>query len=164
MDPRFVDKTRFVDGFLGHEKSTNRVRGGFQEAKCQIYKQDWHSPWDILPKFKGECELIRNNRHFLKNFVSHTLLLKNQSKTIRKFLSPRIGNYFSRKFLALKSKTNQNNSIINYKEKFLQKLVLSKNFVSWFSRYLGNSGFLNLEILMPEIPDFYPWGSGFWIF
>ena len=34
---RFVDKTRFVDGFLGHEKSTNRVRGGFQKRKCKIY-------------------------------------------------------------------------------------------------------------------------------
>ena len=33
---RFVD-TRFVDGFLGHEKSTNRVRGGFQKTKCKIY-------------------------------------------------------------------------------------------------------------------------------
>ena len=32
-----MDKTRFVDGFLGHEKSTNRVRGGFQKTKCKIY-------------------------------------------------------------------------------------------------------------------------------
>ena len=30
VDTRFVDKTRFVDEFLGDEKSTNRVRGGFQ--------------------------------------------------------------------------------------------------------------------------------------
>ena len=37
VDTRFVDKTRFVDGFFGHEKSTNRVRGGFQKTKCKIY-------------------------------------------------------------------------------------------------------------------------------
>ena len=36
VDPRFVDEigfvaTRFVDGFLGHEKSTNRIRQGLQK-------------------------------------------------------------------------------------------------------------------------------------
>ena len=29
--------TRFVKGFLGQEKCTNRVRGEFQKTKCKIY-------------------------------------------------------------------------------------------------------------------------------
>ena len=37
VDTRFVDKTRFVDGFLEHEKSTNRVLGGFHKTKWKIY-------------------------------------------------------------------------------------------------------------------------------
>ena len=46
MNTRFVDKTRFVDGFLGHEKSTNRVREGFQKTKCIIYfLTSWHFLW-----------------------------------------------------------------------------------------------------------------------
>ena len=41
VDPRFADKirfvaTRFVDGFLVHEKSTNRVRQGLQK-KIKIF-------------------------------------------------------------------------------------------------------------------------------
>ena len=37
VTPRFVNKTRFVNNFFRNENVTNRVPGGFQKTKCQIY-------------------------------------------------------------------------------------------------------------------------------
>ena len=53
---------RFVDGFLGHEKSTNRVRQGFLKKKCEF----------------NFIEMIKNidfdyKIHYIKIFILNTV-------------------------------------------------------------------------------------------
>ena len=54
MDPRFVDKTRFVDGFLVQEKSTNRVC----QAEIFIPRTPLMSRMQVLFLMKNYCTII----------------------------------------------------------------------------------------------------------